>query len=81
MVYLQSQEQEDELRWIHTSHLLAQQHNIHRGKQSKAVEWSDYHPYQQQRKKHTPAPEFTERDNSLFRKMANLMAHGTQRSS
>ena len=79
-VYLKAQEEEDELAWIRTSHVLAQQHNIHRSKRAKAVEWSDFNPYHHRRRKATPAPTFTEADDNLFRKMGNLMANGTQRN-
>ena len=72
MILLRSYEFRDELQWMHTSAVMAMLANIHRAKNSRAYEWTDFNPYASSRKK-SAAPKITAKHTQLFDKMSQAL--------
>jgi hypothetical protein len=72
MILLRSYEFRDELQWMHTSAVMAMLANIHRAKNARAYEWTDFNPYSSSRKK-SAAPKITAKHTQLFDKMSQAL--------
>jgi len=70
MVMLRSYEFQDELQWMHTSAMMSMWANLHRQKNAKAYEWSDFNPYHTSKKRAKPAKPITPKHENLFAAMA-----------
>lgn len=73
---IRSYEIGDELAWVQTSAMMALHANIHRGKNSKSYEWTDFSPYAAEKKRATPPPTITPKLEGLFSRMGKQMKNG-----